>query len=711
MLHRLTPALVGMLSLNAALAQCPIPTFPTDGYVNIVEHFGACPDDDVNDHDAFVKAANYFNARNGQGVLFIPAGEYIVGRQSEVEDGTPNWTGGNTYLSYKHLLELRNCTNLRIRGEVDSEGRPASKIRFKDCMRYGLFDPNYSGPGDMRYVGTCDELDPFGPNASVLPGFQAHIGQMVVLRGCSNVNIQDLELDGNSGKYTLGGPSDQGSGIQLPSDGIRLGRTGDPTSVNTNITIRNVNAHHFGRDGLLLVHGSAQMDLLIEDCHFDHNGRTGFAWSSGEGLTVLNSTFDHNATARIRSQTASGMDIEYHNDGPVPAHGRFVGCSFEYNLDAGVSSGPAHVSGEIEFMDCSFKSRAARYDENGVYAPSSYSIEAPAPWLRFTGCEFYGPARVGFNSEECEAQDGDAQRFIDCTFSEEDGVNTFYDWRFTDFTNQVAPSMVLGNTASGTVFEGCHFLSNCRARFLDIHGALSATGCSPCVNDVVIKDCSFRNTGLWAELANTQLMFTLNGGGGPTTTWINNTMELPSMIRLQNPPFILGDGNSDGVVDNLENYRPNLSGYLSSCGNLYYTTYIQGNTLSLTAMAQFFAAHPCLPILPEPPIARAVIGCQASEPIRQLVDDHECHKFVKSAPAMIDERSATALVHHGILNVLVPGTDPISQAVLIDATGKLVGSVSLSPGANEVHVDHLALGTYFLSWEGGASPVRFVIMP
>jgi hypothetical protein len=698
-----------MLSLNVALAQCPILPVPTDGFVSIVDHFGACPDDEVNDHDAFVRAALYFNARNGEGVLRIPAGEYIVGRQIDVPDpivpgwlpdATPGWIGGNSYAFYKHLLALNNCSNMRIRGEVDAEGRPASKIRFKDCMRYGLFDPNYTGPGDMRFVGTCAQLNAQSPNAGAMIPFQANVGQMIVLTRCANILIQDLELDGNSGKYTLGGPSDQGAGIQLHSDGIRLGGPEAPSSANTNVTIRNVNAHHFGRDGLTLTQGSEAMNLLVEDCHFDHNGRTGFAWTSGTGLTVVNSTFDHNATARIRSRTASGLDIEYHNDAPVPADGTFTQCSFEFNLRAGVSSGPVHVAGGVTFEDCTFKSLAARYDVDGVFAPSSYSIEAPAPWLQFLGCEFYGPALVGFNSVECEAQDGDAQQFIGCTFSEEDGVNTFYDWRFTDFTNQVAPSMVLGNNSSGTVFERCRFISNCRARFLDINGGNSA-GCTPCVNDVVIKDCRFRNTGLWAgENENSVTMFSLT-----EASWFNSTINLHYRVRLQEGGVLPG-------LNSLAYFKGGPAAFsLSTCQDLLAGLIDRIGADTPESGEAFFAAHPCLPVLPEPPIPLEVIGCQDSVPIRELVDEYACVKRVKSAPPLVKEGAMTTLVHHGSLNVQVPGTSPIRQALIVDATGKVAGRVSLSPGANEVPVDHLAVGTYHLHWEGASSPIRFVIMP
>jgi hypothetical protein len=93
------------------------------------------------------------------------------------------------------------------------------------------------------------------------------------------------------------------------------------------------------------------------------------------------------------------------------------------------------------------------------------------------------------------------------------------------------------------------------------------------------------------------------------------------------------------------------------------------------------------------------------------VDEYACVKRVKSAPPLVKEGAMTTLVHHGSLNVQVPGTSPIRQALIVDATGKVAGRVSLSPGANEVPVDHLAVGTYHLHWEGASSPIRFVIMP
>src|SRR6476661_3879507 len=47
-----------------------------------IKFFGARGDGKTNDHEAFLKAADYFNKRGGHGKLFISKGIYIVGRQT-----------------------------------------------------------------------------------------------------------------------------------------------------------------------------------------------------------------------------------------------------------------------------------------------------------------------------------------------------------------------------------------------------------------------------------------------------------------------------------------------------------------------------------------------------------------------------------------------------------------------------------------------------
>jgi hypothetical protein len=699
--ERLTISGLALLTSAMVMAQCPtiLTALENNPLVsaNIVTNFGACPDDNVNDHDAFVEAANYFNDRGGFGTLFIPAGEYIVGRQAPPGgqlDGTDNWIGENNYRAYKHLLDLQNCSTLNIVGELDESGAPASKIRFDDCMTYGVFNPNYTGQGHERFIRS--ENEPVPALAA-----QSPFGQMIVLNGCTGVTIRNLELDGNSGKYILGGPNDEGAGIQMHSDGIRLGAPDENDSQNEQITIKNVNAHHFGRDGLSVTNGGMGMDLVIHDCQFDDNGRTGFAWSGGSGVRVENSTFDRNATGRIRSNTRAGLDIEHHN-GALLSDASFIDCTFHHNEFAGVTSGLNQSDGNITFEGCSFKSLAARYLPQQIFSPTSYSVHVEeARGLRFTACKFFGPAGVGFNAEACSSSLVDAQQFFECTFSEEDEDYTYHDWRLSDVGTIQAPFMVLGNTISGTRFEKCKFISNCRARFLNLNGAEAPEGCTPCIRDVVIKHCTFLNTGLWADSALiTRQMFLLNGGE-ESISWFSSPINLPNMIRLENGQ--IGGAGLD--------YDHAITPFVSNCTDGHGTTWLQGAANDTAIMQDFFEDHPCLPVYPEPQTPREVIGVQTTTPIWEVIDKYPCNKLGKSNRESVVQEAITAVVRNGSLSLQLPGTTQVGLARIYDSTGKTIGQVTVAPGANEWPLHHLAVGSYILHWVGAITPVRFVVTP
>jgi hypothetical protein len=572
-------------------------------------------------------------------------------------------------------------------------------------MTYGVFDPNYTGQGHQRFIRSInDELD---------QSFLSPVGQMFFLNGCAGVTIKDLELDGNSGKYILGGPTDDFSGIQLHSDGIRLGVNVLEASVNTQISIKNVNAHHFGRDGFTLTRGGEEMDLVVENCHFDYNGRTGFVWNNGGGLQVVNTTFNFNATGRIQSTMASGLNIEYDEGVPMPSDGHFIDCSFHHNRDAGVQTGIDDVESDVTFEQCSFKSLAATY--TNITDPSSHSafVEFTRA-LRFTDCEFVGPARVGFNSVQCASQvEGDLQQFLRCTFSEESLGYSYFDWRRTDFPMGVmAPAMVYGNGISGTRFAECRFSSNCRARFVDFNGLPAPQGCTPCVNDVVIKDCVFLNTGLWAGDSDASTTMFFLAGAQASTTWNANQIYYPSMVRPQQGPLTLTALN----YDNGELFPGNLS---TCSDNSTDPVFINDPDLilindpedAIIFMEQYFADNPCLDPYPAPQTPREVPFARLGPAVTELLEKYPCNKLGKSNGVPVAQEAITAVVRNGTLSVQLPGTTQVGPARIYDCTGKTVGHVTVVPGANEFPLHHFAVGSYILHWAGATAPVRFVVTP
>ncbi|MBL0140298.1 MAG: hypothetical protein IPP86_17510 [Bacteroidetes bacterium] len=148
--------------------QSPSPCGTGYCYKDIYLDFGADPTGNYNSTCAFSAAVDFFNARNGHGILNIPPGTYIVGEQSR---------GGGFYLTGQDIMCFNNCEDLVIQGKV--VGTPP-KIKFENCMRFGMFDPS---TGD-RYIfntGNCCDLSQCG--AFQYP-YCAFTGSFLVLRNC-----------------------------------------------------------------------------------------------------------------------------------------------------------------------------------------------------------------------------------------------------------------------------------------------------------------------------------------------------------------------------------------------------------------------------------------------------------------------------------------------------------------------------------------------
>ena len=90
----------------------PVVGFNQNFIIKNIHSFGAKGDGKTNDHDAFVKAANYFNNRGGNGKLIIPKGTYIVGKQEYYagKNGKPAYLGVD-------LLHFKNVNNLSVEGK------------------------------------------------------------------------------------------------------------------------------------------------------------------------------------------------------------------------------------------------------------------------------------------------------------------------------------------------------------------------------------------------------------------------------------------------------------------------------------------------------------------------------------------------------------------------------------------------------------------
>jgi hypothetical protein len=235
-----------------------------------------------------------------------------------------------------------------------------------------------------------------GANNDVETG--AMIGFCFKLNYCENVNITNLEIDGNIQNQIIGGYLSDG-GIQGPHVGIGLYGT-------NNAVVKNINAHHFGLDALLM---SSANNTEILNSNFEYNGRQGLSWVGGRGLRATNSSFSNTGKVIINGKAfvtppAAGIDIEPESDSCF--NGLFENCKILNNAGCALVNDLSYAySGlvnNMEFKNCLFE------DDD------SYGVWVRGERYKFSSCNFnciiYG---AGFG----EKRNTETQ-FINCNFSD-----------------------------------------------------------------------------------------------------------------------------------------------------------------------------------------------------------------------------------------------------------------------------------------------------
>lgn len=339
--------------------------------VRDIKSFGAKGDGRTNDHEAFQKAAAFFNDRGGNGRLVVSKGTYLVG----VQTFHRNPKTGGVYEG-QDLLKLDRVKNVTIEG-IDSP-----VIRYRDELRYGSFDPatgkSFSSTGNFfKY----DHI--------------AAIRNAIELNHCENITIINLELNGNSDKFILGGPWGD-LGRQLPHSGVWINNS-------TNLTINNLYAHHFGLDGIVISNATGQSrkkdGILISNSRFEYNARQGLSWVGGNELTVTKSAFNHSGKGKFMSAPGAGVDIEA-EVGTV-SNGRFLNCQFINNSGCGLlaEEGPSR---DCRFINCLF------------WGLDLWSAWVRKPNFQFDNCTFHGSFVHGFSAEK----QADATVFRKCLFED-----------------------------------------------------------------------------------------------------------------------------------------------------------------------------------------------------------------------------------------------------------------------------------------------------
>ena len=364
------------------------------------EFFGAKGDGVTNDSDAFIEMSNYCQTNNVKRII-LSNKTYIVGKQI---------LGSSNYLTGQNIIELSNLDNIIIEGN-------GAILKVESGLKYGSFNP-LTG---LAY----SPIMPFYDSSYV-----ASLGSILSLINCSNVNISNLIIDGNSENLNIGGEWGD-TGRQIHAYGIYLHN-------NNNVKISNVIAKKLALDGLLISNsvttfGAIQKKYLLENVESIKNGRQGLTWTGGNNLTCINCTFSETGQNGIISSPAAGIDIESEGRNIIE-NGTFINCIIADNKGVGVVSDGGDTQ-NLHFIDSKF-----------------YGTENVAIWLKnknitLSNCLIAGG---GYN---CYIADNeyDRTKFLNCKFTADEK----YNGKDADYLN-----VLFDFTGQNPYFSNCTFISN-----------------------------------------------------------------------------------------------------------------------------------------------------------------------------------------------------------------------------------------------------------
>ena len=538
---------------------------------------GGYPNDDINDHQAFLDAAAFFQARNGYGTLILENGEYIMGVQQfrNVNDPLPG-PGWNiegypagvspqckSLIAWQNGFALNGCSNFTI------SGGSSTRVRYRDCLYYGTFlrdsltdvvSSAVGYPAGASRCVTCNDTLIL-PQHLNIPLLHAAVGVMFTFTHCDSITIRNVELHGNIDAAILGGKIHP-DGMQTAHDGIILNES-------SACLLEYVHAHHFGRDGLMIMSEfdedstTVYMEqhpglTLVEDIadaqepqwrrtvlfsnqvnysRFNWNGRQGLSWTGCSGLMVEDCEFNYNGAGRMSSLPGAGLDIEG-GGGPMRVrYGVFNQCRFLHNQGAGITSetGPCYGQQDFRFNGCVVKA-----------GENADAIWANTRGLKFIDCQIFG--RVDRLFEQAEDIPYDPEHnlvFHRTDFREEDEQWSYLFWDTANWENNCAAGphkldLVAPNGQRARIlFDSCGFYTNCRGTlrllgraltdvFPYCNGGLGPYSGSDTVQDarfVVAKNCYFKNTGRLRCSTTTNLIAV------DRTTLSNFRIDVPDAVR------------------------------------------------------------------------------------------------------------------------------------------------------------------------------------
>ena len=388
----------------------PVPTtsYPT---INVKTQCGAVGDGKTDDTAAFQKAAELIQEAGG-GTLVIPKATYIVGRQEHVEGKKP-------YYQSQRVFAVDRVDFLSVEGN-------GATLRFSPGLRFGSFDPETGEVYNPPKMPFYDR------------DYIADAAYMFKISGSRRVKIHDLELDGNSPRFILGGTWGD-TGRQLNGYGILL-------YGNTDVHVSKVNSHHHPLDGIAigwthLKEGDPATPHTLTDCVFEYNGRQGFSWVGGRGIKAYRCKFNHTGRALVDgavlcSAPGAGLDIEAEDS--VCRDGYFEDCEFVNNTGCGMVADSGD-GGYSKFKNCTF------------WGTTSWSVWSNKPGLKYEDCNFYGSAVHAVGSPAPDL----ATCWTRCTFEDKPWTDGMV-YR----QNSGAYLLEINGNMPNVLFDACTFTAN-----------------------------------------------------------------------------------------------------------------------------------------------------------------------------------------------------------------------------------------------------------